>query len=428
MGKKGGYKMVSFPRYITRTILTAVPAGALVGYVITLTTLKEPSTYQIVSTIVQTGVGAALIGGVISGLNYRRFIKPGLDIVQKVDQIKNKDLTQKVDLKKMGYLQAIGFSLNQTLDTLRGNMEAIRRTADEIGVATQGQKETIQTMEEEGKHILNFIKNNERDFTKILDHVNNMNLFMVELSSQTEEVVASTKTVLENSRKSADYVSENNSHVIDTEQLIFRLYDSFVDVEKRINNFNDQMDLISSIVKIIRDIADQTNLLSLNASIEAARAGEHGKGFAVVAEQVKKLAEESKRASGDIEKTIFEIAKESQQITQFVQMERQITEETKQSFSKMQQHMGQIIYHLEESSNQTVEILEGTMRVGKNVDVATMDLSEATGLIHTYFDASKEVTGSLEELAENITTFNEHAQSLSCIAYKLEQAAKSYKF
>ena len=83
--------------------------------------------------------------------------------------------------------------------------------------------------------------------------------------------------------------------------------DTVKDLAEGINRLGIQSDQIRSIVNIITDIADKTNLLALNAAIEAARAGEHGRGFAVVSEEVKKLADQSREAAGEITQLVTEI-------------------------------------------------------------------------------------------------------------------------
>lgn len=235
-------------------------------------------------------ISATLLAIIVAYITVNRIIKPLAEVNRILDIVASGDMTQRLDDSAKDEFGELSRSCNTLITSLRSLIQGIISRSTQLAAASE---ETSAITGESSQAIRNQQAQVEQAATAT-----------TEMSSTSQTVSNSAQQALKeikNADKEADRVKGISNHNKATIEQLAREVES---ASKVINKLHQDSASIGSILDVIRGIADQTNLLALNAAIEAARAGEQGRGFAVVADEVRSLASKTQASTQEIQAMI----------------------------------------------------------------------------------------------------------------------------
>lgn len=353
-------------------------------------------------------VVAVLIGIIIStGIqkNMKR-------ISGRLEEVAEGNLTTKVSVKGHDEFNNLAVVANHMINN---NKKLVQKVS--------GATDTLESSAQEVRQASNVMKDYSVNIIQAIDEINDG---ITKQSEHAEECVRKTDTLSEEIQNVSSIAGQVEGLVSEAENMInhgmqmvqtlgeraTKTTDVTIKVETSIEEHKKESEIINEFVETITDISEQTNLLSLNASIEAARAGEAGRGFAVVAEEIRKLADHSAEAAGEIQNNVTHITDQTvnsvenaKQARDMVALQTEAVQEVVGVFDDMNQCMQKLFDALKEivsSTEQADKEREDTLAAVKNISDIIAETAEGTKLVQSV--AAK--------LQENVDTMNQTAQSL----------------
>ena len=366
----------------------------------------------------------------ISYVFAKSITKPINQVTEELQDVANGNLAFEVAaklVKRKDEIGSIGRSMQAVQTTLKNILGQSRDVSDSLEKESGDFRKAFTDITNAVSNINGAVEELAKGVTKQAEETDNVRRRMDELGNFIAEQKQGADTLTDAVERMTEDSGKAKSSITSLADISKNTADAVAVVQEQTDKTTEATGGINNAVDMIKSVASQTNLLSLNASIEAARAGEAGKGFSVVANEIRKLSEQSRQNAEVIEMTLTELteqvrlsAQKVEEVTSNVQQEQKWLETTRNAFAALEEEMGSVSTSAGSFGSQA-----GKLNALKN-EVAE-SVASLAAIVEQSAASSEETSARLNEVSRSVSDCDERLADIGRIIQKQNDESKKFK-
>ncbi|OPJ63029.1 heme NO-binding domain-containing protein [Clostridium oryzae] len=353
--------------------------------------------------------------------------KPGKYINKEIERIISNEYLYDGDIVTKDHYEDLYKLIKKHKKNIKADFVGFNGVVDEMNTFVGSINEISSVMENTSQEISGVVEqvadgavsqaeNTGKAVDQLNDNINSLKMIVDSENSKKEEL-----------EKAIDKINNSYKNVDNTSKNIMDMLGSFQKVKDRGNSLEEKAHDINNIVDIVSGIAEQTNLLALNASIEAARAGEQGKGFAVVAESIRKLAEQSKEAVGNINTNLEQFLRDIKELVLSIEGQFEVLKNETKSLGKVRDTNYEANDSIKKVSLSMIDTIDELNREAESISSVYESIESLAAIAEENSASSEEVSANITSYSNEIVKLTDNIKDFQNIIKIFKEELERYK-